>query len=201
MTTGQEILKQVQNNSVSDRDREATYLINEGFAIWLTGLPASGKTAVAEAIIRRLEELYETKVQHLESDVLRKILTPEPSYSVTEREWFYKVMVFIGEMLTKNGGNVIFDATANRSAHREMARNSIGKFLEIYIRCPLKTCMDRDPKGIYRLAQHGKTSTVPGIQDVYEEPAAPDIIIDSDKVSPESGAEHVIARLKGKHWI
>ena len=115
--------------------------MNEGFAIWLTGLPASGKTAVAEAIIRRVEELYEIKIQHLESDSLRKLLTPDPAYSVAEREWFYKVMVFIGEMLTKNGVNVIFDATANRSAHREMARNSIGKFLEVYIRCPLKTCM------------------------------------------------------------
>ena len=129
--------------------------MNEGFAIWLTGLPASGKTAVAEAIIRRLEELYETKVQHLESDALRKILTPEPSYSVTEREWFYKVMVFIGEMLTKNGVNIIIDATGNKSAHREMARNSMGKFLEVYIRCPLHTCIERDPKGIYRLGQLG----------------------------------------------
>ncbi|HZX47608.1 MAG TPA: adenylyl-sulfate kinase [Nitrospirota bacterium] len=175
--------------------------MNEGFAIWLTGLPASGKTAVAEAIIRRVEELYEIKVQHLESDALRKVLTPEPSYSLTEREWFYDVLVFMGEMLTRNGTNVIIDATGNRKAHRDKARNATGKFLEVYIRCPLKTCMDRDPKGIYRLAQLGKTTTVPGIQDVYEEPVSPDLIIDSDKVSPGTGAEHVIAALKGKHWV
>ena len=175
--------------------------MNEGFAIWLTGLPASGKTAVAEAIIRRVEELYEIKVQHLESDVLRKILTPNPVYSVAEREWFYDVIVYIGEMLTKHGINIIIDATGNRKSHREKARNSIGKFLEVYIRCPLKTCMERDPKGIYRLAQSGKATSVPGIQDVYEEPASPDLIIDSDKVSPESGAEHVIANIKGKHWV
>jgi len=175
--------------------------MNEGFAIWLTGLPASGKTAVAEAIIRRVEELYEIKIQHLESDSLRKLLTPDPAYSVAEREWFYDVMVFIGEMLTKNGINIIIDATGNRMAHREKARNSIGKFLEVYIRCPLKTCIERDPKGIYRLARSGKATSVPGIQEVYEEPASPDLIIDSDKVSPETGAEHVIARLKGKHWV
>ena len=95
------------------------FQVNEGFAIWLTGLPASGKTAVAEGIIRRLEELYELKVQHLESDALRKVLTPEPSYSVSEREWFYDVMVFIGEMLTKNGINIIIDATGNRLAHKK----------------------------------------------------------------------------------
>ena len=176
-------------------------MMNEGFAIWLTGLPASGKTAVAEGIIRRLEELYEIKVERLESDALRKVLTPEPSYSVTEREWFYDVLVFMGEMLTRNGASVIIDATGNRAVHRDKARNAIGKFLEVYIRCPLKTCMDRDPKGIYAQANLGKTTTVPGIQDVYEEPVSPDLIIDSDKVSPETGAEHVIARLKGRHWV
>ncbi len=175
--------------------------MNEGFAIWLTGLPASGKTAVAEVIIRRLEELYEIKIQHLESDALRKVLTPEPVYSAAERDWFYDVMVFMGNMLAKNGVNIIFDATGNKRALREKARNSIVRFLEVYIRCPLKTCMDRDPKGIYRMAQLGKASTVPGIQDVYEEPVSPDIIIDSDKVSPETGAEHVIARLKEKQWV
>jgi len=176
-------------------------MMNEGFAIWLTGLPASGKTAVAEGIIRRLEELYEIKVERLESDALRKVLTPEPSYSVAEREWFYDVMVFIGRMLTRNGINIIIDATGNRKSHREKARDSMGKFLEVYIRCPLNTCMERDPKGIYRLAQLGKATTVPGIQDVYEEPVSPDLIIDSDKVSPETGAEHVIANIKGKHWV
>jgi len=175
--------------------------MNEGFAIWLTGLPASGKTAVAEVIMRRLEEFYDMKIQHLESDALRKVLTPEPSYSVIERDWFYDVMVFMGNMLTKNGVNIIFDATGNKRALREKARNSIGKFLEVYIRCPLNTCKERDPKGIYRMAQLGKAATVPGIQDVYEEPESPDIIIDSDKVSPETGAEHVLAKMKEKHWV
>ncbi len=175
--------------------------MKEGFAIWITGLPASGKTAVAEGIKRRLEELYEIKVEHLESDALRKVLTPEPSYSVSEREWFYDVITYIGDMLTKHGVNIIIDATGNRAAHRERARHAIGRFLEVYIRCPLKTCMERDPKGIYRLAQSGKTTSVPGIQDMYEEPVSPDLIIDSDKVSPETGAEHVIALIKGRHWV
>ena len=154
------------------------------------------KTAVAEVIMRRLEEFYDIKIQHLESDALRKVLTPEPSYSVTERDWFYDVMVFMGTMLTKNGVNIIFDATGNKRALREKARNSIGKFLEVYIRCPIKTCMDRDPKGIYRMAQLGKAATVPGIQDVYEEPESPDIIIDTDKVSPKQGRNMCLLKLR-----
>ena len=175
--------------------------MSEGFAIWITGLPASGKTAIAEAIIRRLDEWYGMKVTHLESDNLRKVLTPEPTYSLKERDWFYEVMTFIGQMLTTNGINVILDATANRRRHRDKARSSITRFMEVYVKCPLQSWMARDPKGIYQMAQIGKATTVPGIQDVYEEPAAPELVIESDRVSPEEGAEHVLARLKEKGWI
>lgn len=175
--------------------------MNEGFAIWITGLPASGKTAIAEAIIRRLDEWYGMKVTHLESDNLRKVLTPEPTYSLKEREWFYAVMTFMGQMLTSNGISVILDATANRRRHRDKARTSITKFMEVYVKCPLQSCMARDPKGIYQMAQIGKATTVPGMQDVYEEPETPEIIIESDRVSPEEGAEHVLARLKEKGWV
>jgi len=175
--------------------------MSEGFAIWITGLPASGKTALAEVIIRRLDEWYGMKVTHLESDTLRKVLTPEPIYSLKERDWFYEVMTFMGQMLTSNGISVILDATANRRRHRDKARTSITKFMEVYVKCPLQSCMARDPKGIYQMAKTGKASTVPGIQDAYEEPEAPEIIIESDRLSPEEGAEHVLARLKEKGWV
>lgn len=175
--------------------------MTEGFAIWITGLPASGKTALAEAIMRRLDEWYGIKVVCLESDALRKVLTPEPTYSQKEREWFYGVMTFIGQMLTSHGINVIFDATGNRRAHRERARSSVTKFMEVYVKCPLQTCMARDPKGIYRMARMGKASTVPGIQDIYEEPESPEITVESDRISPEDGAEHIIAKMKEKRWV
>lgn len=178
-----------------------TLKMSEGFAIWITGLPASGKTMLAEAIKRRLYEWYEINVVHLESDQMRNVLTPEPTYSVEERDWFYGVMVYFGRILTSSGISVIFDATGNRRAHRDMARSSTGKFMEVYARCPLKTCMERDPKGIYKMAQAGKATTVPGIQDEYEAPESPELIIDTDKVSPDSGAEHVIAKMKEKGWV
>lgn len=175
--------------------------MTEGFAIWITGLPASGKTALAEAIMRRLQEWYEIRVVHMESDALRKVLTPEPAYSEKERDWFYNVMIYFGQMLTTHGIHVIFDATGNRRFHRDRARSSIPKFIEVYVRCPLQTCIARDPKGIYRMAREGKATTVPGIQDIYEEPESPEVVIESERVSPEEGAEHVIARMKEKGWV
>lgn len=178
-----------------------TLKTNEGFAVWVTGLPSSGKTSVAKAIEERLHAWYTLKVVRLESDVLRKVLTPEPTYSQRERDWFYNVMTFIGHMLTTNGISVIFDATGNKRAHRDKARTSIPKFMEVYVKCPLHICIERDPKGIYKMAQVGEASTVPGLQDIYEEPESPEIVIASDIVSPEAGAEHVIAKMKEKGWV
>lgn len=175
--------------------------MTNGFAIWITGLPASGKTALARAIIHRLDEWYAFKLVHLESDNLRKILTPEPTYTIKEREWFYGVMTYFGQMLTTNGISVIFDATGNKRIHRDKARSSIPKFMEVYVKCPLESCIARDPKGIYRMAQMGKASTVPGIQDAYEEPEVPEIIIESERISSMDGAEHVIAKMKEKGWV
>jgi len=173
----------------------------KGFAIWVTGLPASGKTTLARAVEKRLYQWYGVKVVRLESDELRKILTPHPTYSVEERDWFYNVLVFMGELLTKNGINVIFDATGNRRAYREKARRLIKKFMEVYTKCSLDVCKQRDVKGIYERALRGLATTVPGIQEPYEEPEAPELIINTETTTPEEGAEHVIAKLKEQGWI
>ena len=164
-----------------------------GWAVWLTGLPASGKSTIARGVAERLAEMG-IQVQVLESDELRRVLTPKPTYSEEERDWFYHVMAWIGWLLVKNGVNVIFDATANRRAYRERARRMIGpeRFMEIYVRCPLEICMQRDRKGIYRLALEGKAKTVPGLQAPYEEPLEPDLVVDTDRLRPDECVELVL---------
>jgi len=165
----------------------------KGWAVWLTGLPASGKSTIARLVAERLKQKG-IRVQVLESDELRRVLTPKPTYSEEERDWFYNVIAWIGWLLVKNGVNVIFDATANKRAYRERARCLIGpgRFMEIYVRCPLEVCMRRDKKGIYRLALEGKAKTVPGLQAPYEEPLRPDLIVDTDRMGPEECAEAVL---------
>jgi len=137
------------------------------------------------------------KVQVLESDELRRVLTPKPKYTEEERDWFYGVMAWIGWLLVRNGVNVIFDATANKRAYRERARRLIGpgRFMEVYVRCPLEVCMARDVKGIYKLALEGKASTVPGLQVPYEEPLRPDVVVDTSEMRPEECVKLVLKRL------
>lgn len=167
--------------------------MRQGFAIWITGLPSSGKTTIARYVTKRLRDDYTIPVVHLESDELRKFLTPDPNYSSEERDWFYEVLGKLAHLLTSNGVNVMIDATANKSQYRDKARASISRFLEIYVKCPIEICQQRDTKGIYRKAQEGKVQSVPGIQDPYEEPTTPEIVVRSDQTSPEEAATIILS--------
>lgn len=173
--------------------------IQQGFALWMTGIPASGKSSITRELVKKLA-IRGVSVVVLESDEMRKILTPEPTYSLEERDAFYRSLTLIGELITRNGVNVIFDATANRRTYREYARTLIPRFVEVFVICPLEVCMQRDPKGIYRRATTGKASTVPGIQSLYEPPPNPDITLDGQK-PPETAAYAVLDKLKQLLYI
>ncbi len=161
------------------------------FAVWLTGLPASGKSTIAAALRPKLEARG-VRVDVLESDEVRRVLTPEPTYSPEERDLFYRALAFTGFRLVEHGVTVIFDATAGRRAYRDLARGLIPRFLEIAVECPLEVCMARDPKGTYRKGQLGQSATVPGLQVPYEEPLKPDLRIDTTQATPAEAAERIL---------
>jgi adenylylsulfate kinase len=171
-----------------------------GFALWITGLPSSGKSTLAAAVQAKLRARG-VEVATLESDELRKVLTPDPHYDEKERNAFYRQMVYIGALLTSHGVPVIFDATANRRAYREMARQQIPRFLEVYVDSPLETCVARDPKGIYRQALRSVAGTVPGIQTEYEAPEHAELIVHGDRESPETWAERLIGKLIEREYL
>jgi adenylylsulfate kinase len=170
-----------------------------GFAVWITGMPASGKSSITRELVRTLKE-SSVPIVVLESDVMRLILTPEATYAPEERDRFYHTLASLGEMITRNGVNVIVDATANLRSYREHARSLIPKFVEVFVQCPLDVCKRRDPKGIYRMAAEGKAATVPGMQAAYEPPLRPDITLDCLK-SPETGSIAIIGTLKQLRYI
>jgi len=170
-----------------------------GFAVWLTGLPACGKSSITRELAARLGELR-VPVVVLESDRLRKILTPDATYSPEERDRFYRTLAMLGELITQNGVNVIFDATANRLAYRAYARTLIPRFVETYVRCPLEVCVKRDPKGIYERARSGAAGTVPGVQSAYEPPRVPEITLDCEE-RVETSAGVIVEKLRRLSYI
>ena len=170
------------------------------FAIWITGLPASGKSTIAAALQPRLEAAG-LRVEVLESDAVRQILTPSPSYSDEERDLFYRALAFTGSRLVAHGVTVIFDATATRRAHRAFARQLIARLIEVSIECPLEVCMARDKKGTYRKGLAGESKTVPGLQTPYEAPVAPDVRIDSEQTAADAAVDRIVAVLCEKGFM
>ena len=182
--------------SISDHPSRITHH-SVAFAIWITGLPASGKSTIVSALKPQLEGLGLT-VEVLESDEVRRVITPTPSYSEAERDLFYRALAFTGQKLVAHGVTVVFDATASRRVYRDFAKSVIPRFVEVSVECPLKTCMERDWKGTYRKGQRGESLTVPGLQSPYEVPTNPDLRIDSTTTTSSDAARQILDLVKAK---
>ncbi len=173
---------------------------NPGWAVWITGLPASGKSTVAQELKTRLDEMG-IGVQILESETMRRVLVPNPTSSPEEQDAFHSSLAYIGVLLTKNGVNVIFDATASKRRWRRAARGLIDDFLLVYIRCPIDVCRERDIKGVYREAEAEGKKYFIDAYEVYEEPWDPDIELDCVKDPPKASAEKIIEAMKENDFI
>jgi len=171
-----------------------------GFAVWLTGLPSSGKSVVA-AELNRLLAKKGVSALILDSDELRAHLTPHPSYTENERNWFYDMIVFLADLLTRNGVNVLIAATGSRQAYRDRARLQIRHFAEVHIDCPVEVCRGRDPKGLWRRVATGEIQTLPGAGTPYEAPAAPDLKVDTSTMTIAEAARRIFDMLAKKGFL
>jgi adenylylsulfate kinase len=170
------------------------------FAVWITGLPSSGKSTITSALVHELQARG-VDVAVLESDALRRVLTPKPTYSEDERDLFYNAMVHIGSLLTQHGVPVIFDATANQRRYRARARTQIPRFIEVYVECPVALCAARDVKGLYRGAASGKASTLPGVQVAYEPPDCAEVVVSGHSSTPVTAARAIIRALEHQQFL
>jgi adenylylsulfate kinase len=173
---------------------------SSGFAVWLTGLPSSGKSVVA-AELNRLLAKKGVSALILDSDELRAHLTPHPSYTEDERNWFYDMIVFLADLLTRNGVNVLIAATGSRQAYRDRARVQLRHFAEVHIDCPLKVCRGRDPKGLWRRVATGEIQTLPGAGTPYEAPVAPDLKVDTSTMTIAEAARRIFDMLGKKGFL
>jgi len=168
------------------------------WAIWITGLPGSGKSAIAHAAAGELRRLGHP-VTRLELDEIRKSLTPDPRYTDAERDIVYRALTYLAALLAEAGVPVIIDATAHRRAWRELARSVIPRFAEVQLVCPLEVCQERErsrplghaPRDIYQQAAR-PGATVPGVNVPYEPGAAPEVVVDTAAESVGEAAARVV---------
>ena len=168
--------------------------LKPGFVVWCIGLPASGKTTMAREMQHQLAARGVRTVL-LDSDELRNVLTPKPTYTEDERDWFYGVIAYLAAWLACAGINILIAATAHRRAYRQAARAQVERFAEVYVQCSLAECRRRDPKGIYARAQAGQAEHVPGLGSPFEPPLAPEATVDTEHLTPAEAANTVLAQL------
>ncbi len=174
--------------------------MNRGFVVWLTGLPASGKTTLAQRLrISLIIRGYSAMV--LDGDELRKTLWPELGYSREERNENIRRIAHLAKMLYESGIVVIVAVISPYRSLREYARKLIGDFIEVYLSCPVEVCEKRDPKGMYEKAKSGEIPQFTGISDLYEPPVHPEVILKTDQFSPNQCLEQLLSYLQQNNHI
>lgn len=172
----------------------------KGFTLWFTGLSGAGKTTASKIVEKELRARG-YKIEMLDGDVVRENLSKGLGFSKEDRDTNIRRIGFVCELLTRNDVIAITAAISPYRAVRDENRARIGRFIEVYAKCPIAVLAERDVKGLYKKALAGEIKNFTGIDDPYEEPLNPEIVIESDKETPEQSAQKIIAYLEHCGYI
>jgi adenylyl-sulfate kinase len=191
-TSGSPLLIYGHEHPESDRVR------GDGFCLWFTGLSGSGKTTIAHLIGPELDERGAI-VEYLDGDTVRTHLSKGLGFSKEDRDTNIERIGWVASRLVRHGAAVICAAISPYEETRRKARALVeqyGSFVEIYVKASVEECARRDVKGLYEKAFAGEIKGFTGVDDPYEEPAAAEIVVDTEGATPEESAKLVIARLE-----
>jgi adenylylsulfate kinase len=170
------------------------------FVVWITGPSGAGKTTLAKALAEKLQDMGHA-VEILDGDGIRSKLYPDLGFSEKEREMHNRVVIEMAKLLAKNGVIAVVSIISPFRMTREKAREEIGNFVEVYLKCPLEVRIQRDPKGLYAKALRGEVKGLTGYDGIYEEPENPEIVLETDKMSVDKEVEAVIQKLKELRYL
>jgi ATP sulfurylase/adenylyl-sulfate kinase len=170
----------------------------QGVTVWLTGLPSAGKTTIANLVGEQLAERGRA-VEVLDGDVIRTHLSKGLGFSKADRDENIRRIGFVAGLLTGHGVTVLVSAISPYRAVRDEVRASIGRvggFVEVHVATDLATCRARDVKGLYARHARGELRGLTGVDDPYEPPLAPELVLDTAGEPPEASAARVLALLE-----
>ncbi len=167
----------------------------KGFTVWFTGLSGAGKTTLANIVQEQLlARGY--KVETLDGDIVRTHLSKGLGFSRADRDTNILRIGFVAKLLTRNEVVVLVSAISPYRVTRDQVRADIGSFVEVFVKCPLEICIERDTKGLYKKALAGEIAQFTGVSDVYEHPLNPEIVVETANETPSESALKIMARLE-----
>jgi len=172
---------------------------DDGLTIWLTGLSGAGKSTIAEHVATHLRASG-VPVEVLDGDAVRQGLSAGLGFSKEDRDTNIRRIGFVAELLARNGVVVIVAAISPYREVRDEVRLRIGRFIEVYVECPIEVLAQRDVKGLYRRALAGEVAHFTGITDPYEAPERADVVVDTSVDTIEESVTKVLAAVE-RHGI
>jgi adenylylsulfate kinase len=174
---------------------------HQGFTLWFTGLSGSGKTTITTHLVKELRK-RDVPLEVLDGDIVRENLSKGLGFSKEDRDTNIRRIAFVANLLSRNGVPVITAAISPYREIRNEARELMdGRFVEVYTKAPLEVCEERDVKGLYAKARSGEIKEFTGISDPYEPPEDPEILVETDKQSPEDSAKQILDFLEERDLI
>src|SRR5215211_861121 len=174
---------------------------HKGFTLWFTGLSGSGKTTITTHLVKELRK-RSVPLEVLDGDIVRENLSKGLGFSKEDRDTNIRRIAFVANLLSRNGVPVITAAISPYREIRNEARELMdGRFVEVYAKAPLEVCEERDVKGLYAKARSGEIKEFTGISDPYEPPENPEILVETDKQSPEESAKQILDFLEERGLI
>lgn len=175
---------------------------NHSFVLWFTGLSASGKSTLANAVARKL---FQEKIGNyvLDGDNIRHGLNKDLGFSEEARTENIRRIGEVAKLFVDSGTIVLTAFISPFREDRTQVRDILeaDEFIEVFVSCPIEECEKRDPKGLYKKARSGEIKQFTGIDSPYEEPEKPEIVVSTHLDSIEECAEQVIQYLKEKQFI
>lgn len=171
----------------------------KGVTLWFTGLPCSGKTSIAKKLKQILEE-KEMDVELLDGDTVRDYIKNR-DFSKEGRNKHLRYIALMARLLSKRGTIVLCTFVSPYRENRDFARSINDEFLEIYVRTPLEVCMERDVKGMYKKALAGEIKGFTGIDDPYEEPEKPELVLDTEREALDESVKKVLSLLRERGYV